>query len=64
MDEYKALTYKLGVVAKVGGLALGDRGWGFWLVVLGVLGFGGVGLIVLATFALFFLRLHLFPNVP
>ena len=40
---------------------MGDRGWVFWLMVLGLL---GVALIVLANIALFFLRLHFFPHGP
>ena len=40
---------------------MGGRGWVFWLVILGL---GGVALIVLATLALFFLRLHFFPHGP
>jgi hypothetical protein len=49
------------MVTRGGGLALGDRGWVVWLVVLGLL---GAALIVLATLALFFLRLHYFPHGP
>jgi len=47
------------VATRGGGLALGNRGWVFWLVVLGIL---GVALIVLATLVLFLLRLHFFPH--
>ena len=39
---------------------MGDRSWAFWLVICGLL---SVALIVLATIALFLLRLHFSPPV-
>ena len=38
-----------------------ERGCAFWLIVLGLL---GVASIVLATLALFLLRLYFFPHGP